>query len=77
MPDITIEVDEFVSACSNWDIKELIEELKSGGHLSRYGIKFDYVGDTDFDRACEKLKGNEHNLPKEVEEFIINLAKRF
>jgi len=77
MPDFdfaieeNISVDEFLSACDNSEIRELIQALKDDGHLTDGGRDGD-----DFDAAVEKLIGNAWRLSKEDEETILKISNK-
>jgi hypothetical protein len=69
--EIEIEVDDFLSACSDSEIKELVQALKDDGHLTDGGRDGD-----DFDAAVEKLIGNSWRLSKEDEETILKISNK-
>jgi replication initiation and membrane attachment protein DnaB len=68
--EIEVDVDDFLSACSDSEIKELVQALKDDGHLDE--------GDdsNDFDIALRKLAGNSWRLTKEDEETILKIANK-
>ena len=68
--EIEVDVNDFLSACSNSEIKDLVQALKEDGHLDE--------GDdaNDFDIAVSKLLGNSWRLSKEDEETILNITKK-
>jgi len=67
--EIEVDVDDFLSACSDSEIKELVQALKDDGHL-------DEGDDNDFDIAVRKLLGNAWKLSKEDEETILKIANK-
>lgn len=68
--EIEVDVDDFLSACSDSEIKELIQALKDDGHLDEGEL------DNDFDIAIRKLAGNSWRLSKEDEETILKIANK-
>jgi hypothetical protein len=68
--EIEVDVDDFLSACSSSEIKELVQALKDDGHLDEGEI------DNDFDIALRKLAGNSWRLTKEDEETILKIASK-
>jgi hypothetical protein len=68
--EIEVDVDDFLSACSDSEIKELVQALKDDGHLDEGEL------DNDFDIALRKLAGNSWRLTKEDEEAILKIANK-
>ena len=68
--EIEVDVDDFLSACSDSEIKELVQALKDDGHLDEGEL------DNDFDIAIRKLAGNSWRLTKEDEETILKIASK-
>jgi hypothetical protein len=68
--EIEVDVDDFLSACSDSEIKELIQALKYDGHLD------EGEDGNDFDIALRKLVGNSWRLSKEDEETILKIANK-
>ena len=68
--EIEVDVDDFLSACSDSEIKELVQALKDDGHLDEGDF------DNDFDIAIRKLSGNSWRLSKEDEETILKIANK-
>ncbi len=68
--EIEVDVDDFLSACSDSEIKELIQALKDDGHLD------EGEDDNDFDIALRKLVGNSWRLSKEDEETILRITNK-
>jgi hypothetical protein len=68
--EIEVDVDDFLSACSSSEIKELVQALKDDGHLDEGEL------DNDFDIALRKLAGNSWRLSKEDEETILRIANK-
>jgi hypothetical protein len=68
--EIEVDVDDFLSACSSSEIKELVQALKDDGHLDEGEL------DNDFDIALRKLAGNSWRLTKEDEETILKIANK-
>jgi len=82
--DIDIEPGEFVYACNQREIKELIEALVEDGHLPSYVI--DSKGDVktpkrgvmelEFIEKLEKLKEKYYSLTLEEEQTIQEIFKK-
>jgi len=68
--EIEVDVDDFLSACSSSEIKELVQALKDDGHLDEGELN------NDFDIALRKLAGNSWRLTKEDEEIILKIANK-
>jgi hypothetical protein len=68
--EIEVDVDDFLSACSSSEIKELVQALKDDGHLDEGELN------NDFDIAIRKLSGNSWRLSKEDEETILKIANK-
>jgi hypothetical protein len=68
--EIEVDVDDFLSACSSSEIKELVQALKDDGHLDEGEL------DNDFDIALRKLAGNSWRLTKEDEKTILKIANK-
>lgn len=81
MPDfstyIDIGPDEYISSCSNREIKELIDSLIEDGHLPEAASKDEpkkkNVLDLEWDEVCEKIRKSRLRLTSEDE----NLIKEF
>ena len=75
--DVDIDVDEFLSACNDSEIKELVQALADDGYIKRESIlKPGKRTNAEFDDACTSLIGNSWRLTKEDEEAVINIFKR-
>jgi len=68
--EIEVDVDDFLSACSDSEKKELVQALKDDGYLNEGDL------DNDFDIALRKLVGNSWRLSKEDEETILKIANK-
>jgi replication initiation and membrane attachment protein DnaB len=68
--EIEVDVDDFLSACSDSEIKELVQALKDDGHLD------EGEDNNDFDIALRKLAGNGWRLTKEDEETILRISNK-
>jgi len=76
--DVDIDVDEFLSACSDSEIKELVDALVEDGHLKPGAVaNSTKINNEEFDEACSNLIGNSWRLSKEDEETILQIAKKF
>lgn len=86
--DIDIDPSEFVGACNQKEIKELITALVEHGHIDSKAVlykDFDYdggygrtyVNDLNYIDNLESLKSKRHLLTTTEEDYINNLSKRF
>ncbi len=68
--DVDIDVDDFLSACSDYERKELIEALVEDGYIKRESLlNPDKQGAVnEFDNACAHMIGNSWRLSKEDED---------
>ena len=75
--DVDIDVDDFLSACSDSERKELIEALVEDGYIKRESLlNPDKQGAVnEFDNACAHMIGNSWRLSKEDEDKIIEISK--
>jgi type III secretory pathway lipoprotein EscJ len=78
---VDVDVDEFVSACSKREIKELIEVLIEGGHISSSAVEDTdkHVGvlESDFIEKMEILKQKYYRLSREDENILEELFKKY
>jgi hypothetical protein len=76
--DVDIDVDDFLSACSDSERKELIEALVEDGYIKRESLlNPDKQGAVnEFDNACAHMIGNSWRLSKEDEDKIIEISKK-
>jgi hypothetical protein len=76
--DVDIDVDEFLSACSTSERKELIEALVEDGYIKRESIlnPDKHAAPNEFDNACSHMIGNSWRLSKEDEDKIIEISKK-
>ena len=76
--DLDIDVDEFLDACSDKEINQIIEWLREEEYISNYSIvETDSINDSTFNDAVIKIQNHRISLSREEEEFILNIAKRF
>lgn len=77
--DVSIDPDEFVSACNSRDLNELVDELVDRGLVIRKAVETEARGYDEqvYEEAVEKLFGRWNMLTHAESEFITNLAKRF
>ncbi len=86
MPDLSREIDiepwEYINACSNREIDELIQDLIDDGHLTRFNGKLvpkkenGSFMDLEWDELLTKIKNSKHLLSNEDESIIINIANK-
>jgi hypothetical protein len=86
MPYINVEdqelsVTDFVAACDNLDIEELIDTLIEEGYISEMSKQIDStkfgISEAQYEEALCKLHGKWNSLTSEEENLIIELAKKF
>jgi hypothetical protein len=87
MPDFNTEIDidawDYISACSNREVKELIEALVEQGHLDSFNeqVKVSNPQNNLFDdewwESLVKLRDSRHLLSNDEETLIRNIANRF
>jgi hypothetical protein len=80
--DIDIDVDDFLSACSSREIKELITALVEDGHLPQSVLNGENSGkqsimEWEFNKIIEKITSNYIRLTSEEEEMLRKIASRF
>ena len=84
MPDfstyIDIDPDEYISSCSNREIKELIDSLIEEGHLpeasSKNEPKNKNILDLLWDEMCDKIRRGRLRLTSEDEEIINTISNK-
>ncbi len=76
--DLDIDPDEFISSCSDKEIKKLLEILKEDGYLLNEKIDKNYLhySEEEYEKALQKLSGNWNRLSNEETDLIINLSKK-
>ena len=78
---VDVVVDEFVSACSKREIKELIEVLIEGGHISSSAVedteKTIGVLEGDFIEKMDLLKEKYYRLSQEDEKTLEKLFEKY
>jgi hypothetical protein len=77
---LDIDADDYLSACSPREIKELINELVEGGHIKKTDILSETkmsAGEQVYENKLDKLHGKWNCLSKEDEETIIKIADKF
>lgn len=71
-----IDVWEVVDLLSRDEAIEVMEHLKST-LSSNYSYGSETIPEREFEKACEKLRKHRGMLPKEVEDQIIEAAKKY
>lgn len=77
--DVDIDIDEFLSNCSQKDIKYIIDSLIEDGHLDKKIIDIEKkksVLDNDWQDSLDKLKNNRHRLTVEEENVIQKICDK-
>lgn len=76
--DIDINVDDFISECSDWDIKEMIEILQDHGYIKPKEVT-EKLGllESDFFVKLEKLKNVYYLIQNEELDYIESLVKKY
>ena len=76
--DLDIDVDEFLDACNDKEINQIIEWLREEEYISNYRkTETESINDSIFNDAVIKIQNHRISLSREEEEFILNIAKRF
>lgn len=81
--DVDIDVDEFLSACSSREIKEVIDALVEDGHLPKNVINSEGgnpkrgVLEIEFIDKLELLKEKYYSLTLEDEQTIQEIFKKY
>lgn len=76
---IEVDVDEFLSDCTDLEIKEVIEYLRDNDHIKEEETLSDPprgYNERNFENALLKLQGNSHFLSTDEEELIVKLSQR-
>ena len=86
MPDFSTEIDidawDYISACSNREVKELIEALVEDGHLDSFNGQVKPANvhnsllDDEWSETLNKLRDSRHLLSVEEENTIIKIANK-
>ena len=86
MPDFSTEIDidawDYISACSNREVKELIEALVENGHLDSFNGQVKPANvhnsllDDEWSETLNKLRDSRHLLSVEEENTIIKIANK-
>jgi len=78
---VDVDVDEFVSACSKREIKELIDVLVEDGHISSSAVagndKSIGVLESIFIEKMDGLKEKYYRLSREDENILEELFKKY
>jgi hypothetical protein len=77
--NVDIDVDDFISNCSEREIKELIGALKGDGHLPNYfptNEKMSFLEES-FVKKMSELSSHYIRLSREDEEILEKLFKKY
>jgi hypothetical protein len=77
--EMDIDPEDYVSSCSEAELKELVDVLEEEGLVTRKSPRQQSRGyDAQvYEEALLKLSGNWNMLSTAESEFIVSLAKRF
>jgi len=79
--EVQVEVDEFLSSCNEREIKEVIDKLKEGGHLSNINVPIpeneQLISDRNWNQTCQKLSEIRLQMSMEDIEVIENILKKY
>lgn len=80
--NIDIDIDDFLSECTDSEITEVIEYLIDNDFISKNDVSIaneetKSINDLILDEAISKIMENKIQLTYEEEQLIINLSKRF
>lgn len=89
---VDVDIDDIISGMGRYDRRQFFEAMQNNGYISELCVvtsegevhASDYMerralteSRDEFNRALEKLWNNGWKLPKEEEEYIIKISKRF
>lgn len=79
---VDIDIDDFLSNCSSWDIKQIIESLIEDGHLPETVItkvsKHQMTpGEELHMENCQKIADKYYQMSNEETALIEQLAKKY
>ena len=79
---VDIDIDDFLSSCGKYDIKEIIEFLVEEGHISEKVIiktsKYQTTpGEELHMEYCENIANKYHQMTNEDTALIEQLAKKY
>jgi hypothetical protein len=79
---VDIDIDDFLSGCGSWDIKQIIEYLVEDGHISETAIikKSKYQttpGEELHMKYCQNIANKYHQMNNEETALIEQLAKKY
>lgn len=71
--DVDIDINDFLSSCTNDDIHEIIESLREEGYLE---VDKPIINSSNYqvNQAIKKIAMNSHNLTPEQEKILIELG---
>jgi hypothetical protein len=78
--DIEVSIDDFLSACDDSDINDIVDALVEDGYIKPSQIIHEpsmSAPEQLFEEALDKLHGKWNQLSKSEEEILMTLAKRF
>lgn len=78
--EMDISVNDFLSECNSYEIKEIIDALIEDNHLNESSLIEDInisSNDLDWLNVLTKLKDLRIQLTKDEEEFVRNLVKKY
>lgn len=75
----SIDVDEFLSACSRREINEVIESLVEDGYIPSSSINVPKLGrlESDFSVKLDKLKEKYYSLTEEEERQLNSIFDKY
>lgn len=79
MADVTVDVDDFLDACSSREIEEVVQWLKDNDELQEEEIdqaKYS-IHELSIVESLNKIKNNIIQLSSEEEDLIKQIANRF
>lgn len=77
--EVDIDLDDFVSSLTTYDMKKLIEILQEEGHLEKIESKPEDIKsavELEFEEAINKLRDNYYRLSNDEIDHIISLSKK-
>lgn len=77
-----VDIDDFLSSCSSWEIKSLVKALIEDGHISSKQVEEEsenyrasFVEQEHID-ACKKIMNSYHRLSNEDTDLIKKISEK-
>lgn len=87
MPNVDIDIDDFLWSCSKYDINELIKALVEDGHLPKEVINSEGEvkeelnrkgkGEIEFSEKLDSLKNKYYSISQDDEEYLNRIFAKY